>query len=112
MLYETVDAFCENAFKIALAWTSASVSCHHAGHGGVGTEEGAEFRGCFKLRGEHGLEHGEEEMLLPTLVLVAIESEHDGLEQRVDFRQADKSAEVGDMAWFRLEEEKKIRVLL
>lgn len=47
-------------------------------------------------------------MLLATLVLVAIESEHYSLEKSVNFRQADESTEVGDMTGFGLKEEKKI----
>lgn len=41
-------------------------------------------------------------MLLAALVLVSVESEHDGLEQRVDFAEGDEAAEGGDMSWLGL----------
>lgn len=44
-------------------------------------------------------------MLFPRFVLVSVESEHDGLEEGVDFAERDESAEGGDVAWFGLEEE-------
>lgn len=47
-------------------------------------------------------------MFFSTLVLVAIEGKHYCLEKGVDFRQADESTEIGDMAGLRLEEEEKI----
>lgn len=98
VFYETIDALCENTLEVALTRTSASVGGHHAGDRGVCSQQGAKFCGSLELGGQYGLEHGKEEVLFATLVLVAIESEHDGLEKGVYFRQADESTEVGDMA--------------
>jgi hypothetical protein len=51
-------------------------------------------------------------MLLPALVLVTVEREHDRLEQGVDLRQRDQAAEGGNVARLGLEEEEEVRVLL
>jgi hypothetical protein len=41
-------------------------------------------------------------MLLTTLVLVSIDSEHDGLKQRVNLSHGDQAAEMRDMSRFGL----------
>ena len=51
-------------------------------------------------------------MLFPTFVLVPVEGEHDGLEEGVNFGQADETAEGGDMTRLGLEEKEEIGVLL
>ena len=51
-------------------------------------------------------------MLFSTLVLISVNCEHDGLEQRVDFGHGDESAEVGDVSRLRLEKEEQVAVLL
>ena len=40
------------------------------------------------------LEHGQEEMLLATFVLVSVDCEHDGLQERVDLGHGDQPAKV------------------
>jgi hypothetical protein len=37
------------------------------------------------------LEHGQEEMLFPTLILIPIKCKHDSLEQRIDLRQGNET---------------------
>lgn len=112
VLYEAVDALREHGLEIALTGPPASVGGHHARDGGVGAEEGSKFGCGLELSGEDGLEHGEEEMFLSTLVLVAVEGEHDGLEEGIDFGQADETTEGSDMAGFGLEKEEEVGVLL
>ena len=51
-------------------------------------------------------------MLFPRFVLIPVECEHDRLEERVDLTERNKSTERGDVAWFGLEEEEEIRILL
>lgn len=51
-------------------------------------------------------------MFLATLVLVSIDSEHDGLEQGIDFRHRHKSTQVRNVAGFRLEKEEKVSIFL
>lgn len=92
MLDEAVNALGEHAFEVALPGAAPRVRGHHARHGRVRAQERAELRRRLELRGEHGLEHGEEEVLLAALVLVPVEREHDGLEERVDLGEADEAA--------------------
>ena len=86
MLDKTVDTLSEHALEVALTGSSASIGCHHSGHGSVGTKERPELGSGLELRREDGLEHGEEEMLFSRLVLVSVEGEHDGLEKSVRIR--------------------------
>ena len=65
-----------------------------------------------KLVGEDGLKHRQKQMFLSTLVLVAINCEHDGLEQRIDLGHSNETAKVGDMSRFGLQEEEQVAVLL
>ena len=51
-------------------------------------------------------------MLLAALVLIAVDGEHDGLEQRVDLRHADEPAEMCNVSWLRLQQEKEISITL
>lgn len=51
-------------------------------------------------------------MLFATLVLIAVDGEHDRLQQRIDFGHADEPAEMCDVSRLGLEEEKQIAVLL
>ena len=43
------------------------------------------------------LEHGEQQVLFTTLVLVSVDGEHDRLQQLVDLRQCDQATQVGDV---------------
>ena len=58
------------------------------------------------------LKHCEEQVLFSALVLIAIDGEHDRLQQRVDFGHADEPAEVRNVSRFGLEEEKQVAVYL
>ena len=49
-------------------------------------------------------------MLLPRLVLIPVEREHDRLEEDVDFGHGDESTEGSDVTRFGLEEEKQVSV--
>ena len=91
MLYQAIYAFCKNALEVALAGTATGIGGHHPRHRGIGTQERPKFCCCFELGGQYGLEHREKEVLLPALVLVTIQSEHDGLEQSVDLREGDET---------------------
>lgn len=51
-------------------------------------------------------------MLFTTLVLVSVDSEHDGLQQRVDLSHCDKAAEMSNVSGLRLQEEEQVAVLL
>ena len=51
-------------------------------------------------------------MLFSTFVLISVEREHDRLQERVDLGEGDKTAEGGDVAGLRLEEEEEVGVLL
>jgi len=51
-------------------------------------------------------------MLFATLVLVAVNGEHDGLQQCVDLGHGHQAAEMGDMARLGLEQEQQVAVLL
>lgn len=51
-------------------------------------------------------------MLFSTFVLVPVNREHDGLQQRIDLRHCDKPAEMCDMSRLGLKEEKQIAVFL
>lgn len=58
------------------------------------------------------LEHGQEQVLFTALILVAINCEHDCLQQRVDLSHGYQSAEVGNVSWFRLEEKQQVAISL
>lgn len=45
----------------------------------------------FKLAEGTDLKHSQEQVLLPTLVLVSVQCEHYGLEKGVDFGEADET---------------------
>ena len=51
-------------------------------------------------------------MLLPAFILVTVDGEHDGLQERIDLGQSDKSTEMRNVPRFCLEEEKQIAVFL
>jgi hypothetical protein len=51
-------------------------------------------------------------MLLATLVLVSVDGEHDGLEQRIDFSHGDETAEMRNVSRLGLQEEQQIAVFL
>lgn len=51
-------------------------------------------------------------MLFARLVLIAVQGEHDGLEESVDFGQADEATKRGDVPRLALKQEEKVRVLL
>jgi hypothetical protein len=58
------------------------------------------------------LKHCEKQMLFTALVLVAVDGEHDRLQQRIDFGHADEPAEVSNVFRLGLEKEKQIAVSL
>jgi len=64
------------------------------------------------VEGGAHLEHGEKQVFLATFVLVSVDCEHDGLEKGVDFRHGHKTAQVGNVSGFGLEEEEQIAVFL
>lgn len=84
VLDKTVDALSQNTLEIALTRASAGVCRHHAGDRSIRPQKGTQLGSSLELSRKHGLEHGEEEMLLSALVLVAVEREHNRLEQGVD----------------------------
>ena len=92
VLYQAIYAFCKNTLEVALAGTATGIGGHHPRHRGIGTQERSEFCCCFELGRQYGLEHREKEVLLSAFVLVTIQSEHDGLEQSIDFGERDKTA--------------------
>lgn len=51
-------------------------------------------------------------MFFAAFILVTIDGEHDGLEQRVDFSHGDQAAEVGNMSRLGLEQKEQIAVFL
>lgn len=51
-------------------------------------------------------------MLFATLVLVSVNSEHDGLEEGIDLGHGDQAAQVGNVTRFGLQEEQKVAVFL
>jgi hypothetical protein len=51
-------------------------------------------------------------MLLTTLVLVSVDCEHDGLEQRIDFGHGDETTEMRNVSRLGLQEEQQVAVLL
>lgn len=51
-------------------------------------------------------------MLFSTLILIPVDGEHDGLQQRVDLGHGNKAAEVGNVPRLRLEEEEQVSVFL
>lgn len=56
------------------------------------------------------LEHGQEQMLLAALVLVAVKREHDRLQQDVDLGHRDQAAERRDVPRLGLEQEEEVAV--
>ena len=58
------------------------------------------------------LKHGEEQMLLSVLVLVAIESEHDDLQQAIDLLQRYHPRQVGYVLGGGLEEKEQLPIEL
>jgi hypothetical protein len=51
-------------------------------------------------------------MLFSALILVSVYGEHDSLQKRIYLGHGDEPAEVGNVAWFGLEEKKEVAVLL
>ena len=107
-----IDLTGQDLLQVTLTWSTAGVGGHHARHGCVGPEEGGILGGVVELIGEDGLKHGEQQMFLPTLVLVAVDGEHDRLQQRVDLGHGDETAEVSDVTGFGLQEEEQVPILL
>ena len=70
------------------------VGGHHASESGVCAHEIRDAVGVLELEAKHLLEHGEQEMLLVLVVLVAVEREHDGLEEIVDLAQLDQGRQT------------------
>jgi hypothetical protein len=58
------------------------------------------------------LEHGEQQMLFAALILVAVNGEHDCLEQRIDLRHGNEAAQMRDVSGLGLEQEKQVSVFL
>ena len=58
------------------------------------------------------LKHSQQQMLFAALVLISVDREHDCLQQRIDLRHRNQSAEVGDMPGFGLQEEEEVAVFL
>ena len=46
-------------------------------------------------------------MLLPVLILVAVQGKHDNLEEAVDLPQGDLAGQVGNVLWARLEQKEE-----
>jgi hypothetical protein len=109
---QAVDPLGKHTLQVALTRSTTSVRRHHTRHRRVRTKKGAELGGGLELRTQHGLEHGQEQVLLPALVLVSVQREHDRLEQSVDLREGNETAEGGDVTGLGLEEEEEVRVLL
>jgi hypothetical protein len=51
-------------------------------------------------------------MLFSAFVLVSVYGKHDSLQERIYLGHGDESAEVGNVAWFGLEEKEKVAVFL
>jgi hypothetical protein len=51
-------------------------------------------------------------MLFSALILISVYGKHDSLQKRIYLGHGDESAEVGDVAWFGLEEKEKVTVFL
>ncbi len=51
-------------------------------------------------------------MLLSALVLIAVNCEHDRLQERVNLRYRNETTQVGDMPRFRLQKKQQIAVFL
>jgi hypothetical protein len=58
------------------------------------------------------LKHGQQQMLLSTLILIAVDCEHDGLQKRVDLGHGDQSTEMRNVLRLGLQEEEQVAVLL
>lgn len=58
------------------------------------------------------LEHGKQQMLFSALILISVYGKHDSLQKRIYLGHGDESAEVGDVAWFGLEEKEKVAIFL
>ena len=91
MLDEAVDPLGEHALEVALTGATAGVGGHHPRDRGVCSEKGTELGSSFELGRQHGLEHGQQKVLFSGFVLVSVEGEHNGLEERVDLGQRDKT---------------------
>ena len=51
-------------------------------------------------------------MLLTALILISVDCEHDGLQQRVDLGHGDEAAEMRNVSRLGLQEEQQVAVLL
>ena len=51
-------------------------------------------------------------MLFSTFILIPVDGEHDGLQQRVDFGHGNKAAEMRNVPRLRLEEKEQVSVFL
>ena len=58
------------------------------------------------------MEHGQQEVFFAALVLVAIDGKHDRLQQGIDLGHGDQPTEVGNVAWFGLQEEEEVAIFL
>lgn len=58
------------------------------------------------------LEHGQEQVLFARFVLVTVQGEHDGLQQRINLGQTDQAAQGRNVARLRLEQEEQVAVRL
>jgi hypothetical protein len=58
------------------------------------------------------LEHGEQEVLFTAFVLVSVDGEHDGLQQRINLGHGNQTTEVGNMPRLGLQQEQQVAVLL
>jgi len=58
------------------------------------------------------LKHSQEQMLFTALILISVYCEHNRLKQRINLGHCDQTAEMGDVSWLGLEEEKEIAVFL
>jgi hypothetical protein len=56
------------------------------------------------------LEHGQEQVLFAGFVLVTVQGEHDGLQQRINLGQADQTAQSCNVARLGLEQEEQVAV--
>lgn len=112
MLDEAVDPLCQDALQVTLPGPSTSVRRHHPRHRRVRAQQRPKLRRRLELRAQHRLKHRQQQMLFPTLVLVAVEREHDRLEEGVNLGEGDEPAEGGDVSGFGLQEEEEVGVLL
>ena len=49
VLNQTIDTLRKNTLKIALAWATTGICCHHTRDRGIGTKERSKFGGGLEL---------------------------------------------------------------